>query len=108
MIHAVAIVTVKPGMRDAFLAAFHENARVARAQPGCVSYAVGVDLEEGPPFQTRCGEDGLIIQEVWADMPSLSAHAAGAHMKEFGAKTKGMVANRAIYLLKPLQEGATR
>ena len=101
MINAVAIVKVKSGMRDAFLDAFHENARVARSLPGCIAYGVGIDMQGGPPFQTLCGEDGLVIQEVWADMQSLSSHASGAHMKEFGARTKGMVESRAIYLLEP-------
>ncbi|MBT2301954.1 antibiotic biosynthesis monooxygenase [Variovorax paradoxus] len=107
MIHVVALITLKPGMRAAFLEAFHVNAKVARAQPGCVDYAVAIDMEGGPPFQTPCGPDGLVIQEVWTDMASLGAHAAGAHMKEFGVKTKGIVANRAIYLLNRLPEGAT-
>ncbi len=99
MIHVVAIFTVKPGMRDVWLEAFQVNAAKARAQPGCVEYAVGIDMKDGPPFQTLCGPDGVVVQEIWADMASLSAHVAGAHSKEFGAKTKGMVASRAIYLL---------
>jgi len=36
MIHVLAIVAAKPGMRDAILKLFHANIPAVRAEKGCI------------------------------------------------------------------------
>jgi quinol monooxygenase YgiN len=39
--------------------------------------------------------------EKWASVDALKAHAAAPHMAAYAAKTKDMVASRAIHVLSP-------
>ena len=38
MIHVVAIITAKPGMRDQILAAYRDNVAAVHAEDGCIAY----------------------------------------------------------------------
>ncbi|MBX9593618.1 MAG: antibiotic biosynthesis monooxygenase, partial [Roseomonas sp.] len=38
MIHVLAIITTKPGMRDAVLEAFRANRPAVHAEDGCIEY----------------------------------------------------------------------
>ena len=101
MIHVVAVITAKPGMRDAILQAFRANVPAVKAEQGCIEYGAAVDLEGGPKFQTPYGPDTLLVIEKWANMDALKAHAAAPHMAAYAAKTKDLIASRAIHILAP-------
>ena len=101
MIHVVAVITAKPGMRDALLQAFHANIPAVKAEPGCIEYGVAVDFEDGPRFQAKYGPDTVVVIEKWASMDALKAHAAVPHMVAFGATIKDLVASRLIHILSP-------
>lgn len=101
MIHVVAVITAKPGMRDSILAAYRGNVAAVRAEPGCIEYGAAVDVEDGPKFQTRYGPDTFLVIEKWASMDALKAHAAAPHMAAYAAKTKDLIASRAIHILSP-------
>jgi quinol monooxygenase YgiN len=101
MIHVVAVITAKPGMRASLLQAFHENVPAVKAEQGCIEYGAAVDLEDGPKFQTKYGPDTFLVLEKWASMDALKAHAAAAHMAAYAAKTKDMIAIRLIHILSP-------
>lgn len=101
MIHVLAIVTAKPGMRDAILKHFHANMPAVRAEKGCIEYGPAVDAEGVGAIQTKLGPDAFVVVEKWESIDALKAHAAAPHMAAYGAKTKEMIASRVIHVLSP-------
>lgn len=101
MIHVVAIITAKPGMRASILEAFRANMPAVHAEKGCVEYTPVIDAEGIGPFQTMCGPDTFIVVEKWEDTAALAAHAAAPHMKAYAEKVGQWVASRAIHVLSP-------
>lgn len=101
MIHVLAIITAKPGMRDSVLEAFRANVPAVRAEAGCIEYGAAIDAEDALSFQTRYGPDTFVVIEKWESMAALAAHAAAPHMAAYGAKTKDMIASRVIHILSP-------
>jgi quinol monooxygenase YgiN len=101
MIHVLAVITAKPGMRDSILAAFRANVPAVKAEAGCIEYGAAIDAENALGFQTRYGPDTFVVVEKWESMEALKAHAAAPHMAAYGAKTKELVASRVIHILSP-------
>jgi quinol monooxygenase YgiN len=101
MIHVLAIVTAKPGMRDSILKLFHANIPAVRAEKGCIEYGPAVDAEGVGGIQTKLGPDTFVVVEKWESIDALKAHAAAPHMAAYAAKTKEMIANRVIHVLSP-------
>ena len=102
MIHVLAVITAKPGMRDSILQAFRANVPNVRAEQGCIEYGAAVDAEPALKFQTAFGPDAFVVVEKWESIDALKAHAAAPHMAAYGAKTKEMVATRVIHILSPV------
>jgi quinol monooxygenase YgiN len=102
MIHVVAVISAKPGMRDSLLQAFQANAPAVRAEQGCIEYGAAIDVANGPKFQTQYGPDTFVVIEKWESMDALKAHGVAPHMVAYAAKTKEMVDGRAIYILSPV------
>jgi quinol monooxygenase YgiN len=98
MIHVVAIITAKPGQRDAVLAAFNANVPTVRAEKGCIEYGAAVDTGTSP---AKFGADTFVVIEKWESPEALRAHAASPHMAAYGAKTKDLLATRVIHVLDP-------
>jgi quinol monooxygenase YgiN len=101
MIHVIAIITTHPGQRATVLEAFRANVPAVLAEVGCIEYAAAVDLADGPAFQAQCGTDCFMVVEKWENLDSLKAHSAAPHMVAYGARTRDMVASRAIHILQP-------
>ena len=101
MIHVIAVITTKPGLRESVLSHFRANLPAVRAEKGCIEYGAAVDAENALPFQTKCGSDAFLVVEKWESMEALKAHAAAAHMAAYGAKTKEFIASRMIHILSP-------
>ena len=101
MIHVIAVITAKPGMRDAVLQEFRANMPAVHAEQGCVEYAPAIDAEGIGSFQTAFGPDTFVAIEKWESGEALKAHAAAPHMKAYAAKTKDMIASRVIHVLSP-------
>ncbi len=99
MLNIVAIITAKPGMRAAVLEAFNANVPAVLAEDGCIEYAAVIDAEGMGGFQARLGDDSFAVIEKWESKEALMAHAVSPHMKEYGKKTKDMVADKAIHVL---------
>ena len=99
MIHVVAILTAKPGKREAVLAEFKKNMPAVLAEHGCIQYVPVVDLEGGPESLTRIGTDAFMVLEQWDSAEALQAHAASAHMAAFGESVKELMHGRSIYAL---------
>jgi quinol monooxygenase YgiN len=101
MIHVIAIVTAKPGMRDSILKLFHANIPAVRVEKGCIEYGPAVDAEGVGGIQTKLGPDTFVVVEKWESIEALKAHAAAPHMAAYAAKTKEMIASRVIHVLSP-------
>lgn len=101
MIHVLAVITTKPGMRDTVLGHFRANVPAVRAEAGCIEYGAAIDATPGSPIQTNYGPDTFVVVEKWESMAALAAHGAAPHMAAYAAKTREMVASRAIHVLQP-------
>ena len=103
MFHVLAVVTAKPGLRDAVLQDFRANMPAVHAEQGCVEYAPAIDAEGIGSFQTAFGPDTFVAIEKWDSSEALQAHAAAPHMKAYAAKAKEMTAGRVIHVLSPAE-----
>jgi quinol monooxygenase YgiN len=101
MIHVVAVITAKPGMRQRLLDAFHANMPAVHAEKGCIEYGPAVDAEGAGSFQTKFGGDSFVVIEKWESLDALKAHAASPHMAAYAAKTRDMIESRVIHVLSP-------
>ena len=91
MIHVIAVITAKPGMRDAVLSEIRANMPAVRAEQGRVEYAPAI------------GPDTFVAVEKWEGAVALKAHAAAQHMKAYTAKAREMTAGRVIHVLSPAE-----
>ena len=101
MIHVLALITAKPGMRAAILKEFHANMPAVHAEQGCIEYGPAIDAEGAGAIQTPLGPDSFAVIEKWETLEALKAHGASAHMAAYAAKTRPMVASRVIHVLSP-------
>jgi quinol monooxygenase YgiN len=101
MIHVVAVLTTKPGLRAEVLRHFKANVPNVHAEKGCIEYGAAVDDAAAPPWAAKHGPDAIVVIEKWESVDALKAHAAAPHMKAFAEKVKDMLAARAVYVLSP-------
>jgi len=101
MIHVLAMITAKPGMRAEILKHFHANMPAVHAEKGCIEYGPAVDAEGAGAIQTKLGPDSFVVVEKWETIEALKAHAAAPHMAAYAAKTRDMIASRVIHVLSP-------
>ncbi len=99
MIHVLAVITAKPGMRDTVLTHFRANVPAVKAEKGCIEYGAAIDADNAPAIQTPYGPDTFVVIEKWESMDALKAHSVAPHMAAYGAKTKELLASRVIHLL---------
>lgn len=101
MVHVIAVITAKPGQRDAILKEFRANVPNVKAEKGCIEYGPVIDAEPAPSLQTKLGPDTFMVVEKWSDMEALKAHAGAPHMAAYAAKVKDLIAKRVIHILSP-------
>ncbi len=101
MVHVVAVITAKPGMRGKVLEAFQANVPAVRAEAGCIEYEATIDADGAGAVQTKLGDDTFVVVEKWESLDALKAHAAAPHMAAYAAKVKDMLAGRVIHVLTP-------
>ena len=102
MLHVLAFITAKPGMRDAVLEAFRANMPNVHAEEGCIEYVPVIDFPSSGTFQKQLGPDTFVVIEKWANPQALNAHAAAPHMKAYAEKTGSMIEKRVIHVLSPV------
>ena len=100
MVHVIALIEAKPGMRAQILQAFRANMPAVHAEQGCIEYQPVVDASGAPGFATELGENSFIVVEKWQSMDALKAHAAAPHMASYAAAVKDMIASRAVHVLE--------
>ena len=101
MIHVLAIITAKPGMREPILAAFRANMPAVHAEKGCIEYGPAIDAEGAGGLQAKFGAETFVVIEKWESLDALKAHAVSPHMAAYAAKTREMIASRVIHVLQP-------
>ncbi|MGC1576306.1 MAG: putative quinol monooxygenase [Beijerinckiaceae bacterium] len=101
MIHVLAVISTKPGKREAVLREFRANMPAVHAEDGCIEYGPAVDAEGMGAVQTAFGPDTFVVIEKWASADALKAHAKAPHMAAYAARTKDLIANRVIHVLSP-------
>ncbi|HEY8612696.1 MAG TPA: putative quinol monooxygenase [Roseomonas sp.] len=101
MIHVVAVITARPGQRDALLALFRANIPAVLAEEGCLEYGPVVDLPDFGPAQTPIGPDTFMVIEKWTTPEALRAHGAAPHMVAYGKASRELVAGRTVHVLAP-------
>jgi len=101
MIHVIAVITAKPGLRDTILEHFRANVPAVRAEAGCIEYGAAIDTADAPKLQTPYGPDTFVVIEKWESIDALKAHGAAPHMAAYAAKTREHVASRVIHILSP-------
>jgi quinol monooxygenase YgiN len=101
MIHVLAIVTAKPGMREKILEIFRANMPAVHAERGCIEYGPAIDTPNALPVQTALGPDTFVVVEKWESVEALKAHAAAPHMAAYAARTRDMIQSRVIHVLSP-------
>jgi quinol monooxygenase YgiN len=97
MIHVLAVITTKPGMRAQVLEHFHANMPAVHAEAGCIEYGPVIDTPGSP---AKYGDDTFVVVEKWESADHLKAHAASPHMAAYAAKTKELLANREIHIMQ--------
>ena len=100
MIHVIAIITAKPGLRAQVLEAFQANVPAVLAEEGCIAYEATIDAAGMPPSRGSVGDDTFVVIERWASVAALQTHAAAPHMAAYGAKVKDWTASRTIHVLE--------
>lgn len=101
MIHVIASIEVKPGKREAFLAAFRQNVPNVRAEKGCLDYGPTLDAKTDIKAQTPVRDNVVTIVERWESLEALHAHLAAPHMAQYRERTKDLVENVSLQILQP-------
>ena len=101
MIHVVAVITAKPGLRAEILEAYRANRAAVLAEKGCIEYTATVDAQGMPPSKGSFGDDTFVVVEKWETLADLQAHAVAPHMVAYGAKTRDLTVSRVIHVLEP-------
>jgi quinol monooxygenase YgiN len=82
------------------LALFNKNRPAVLAEEGCISYEAVVDVPDFGTIQTSLGTDTFAVIERWESAEALKAHAASAHMAEYGRNTRPLLVSRVINVLQ--------
>lgn len=99
MIHVIAFLHLRAGVRAEFLGTFRELTPLVRAEAGCLEYTHAVDHAPYMGFQSPVSDDVVVVVEKWAGPAALDAHIAAPHMKTWGAKVEQMMTRRVIHVL---------
>ncbi len=101
MIHVLASVSIKEGMREKFLDIFKANVANVIKEEGCLEYRPAIDVETGLEPQI-VDQNMVTVIEKWESVDHLKVHLSAAHMLEYRQKVASMVEGVS---LKVLQDG---
>lgn len=101
MIHVIASITIKDGMKDEFLQIFKANVAHVVKEQGCIEYRPAVDAVTGIDAQIL-DENMVTVIEKWDSVDDLKVHLTAPHMLAYREKVADMVEG---VVLKVLQDG---
>jgi quinol monooxygenase YgiN len=99
MVHVIASVRVKQGLREQFLEAFKSNVPSVKKETGCIEYFSCVDIDADLPPQVM-DANVVTIMEKWESTEALRNHLATPHMLAYKKKTRDMVESVSIKVLQ--------
>ena len=102
MIHVIATIQLRPGVKDEFIAIFKANVPAVLAEKGCLAYGPTVDVDSGLAPQGGVRRDAVTVVEQWESLDALRAHLAAPHMAAYREKTKGMSLGVTLQVLQPV------
>ena len=102
VIHVMAVITAKSGMREKILDVFHQNSPTVHKERGCIEYIATSDANNAGELQTKFGDDTFVVVEKWESLGALKDHATSPHMAEYAKKTKDLIESRIIHVLSPI------
>jgi len=102
MIHVIATIKVKSGMRETYLGILKANVPNVLAEKGCIAYVPTVDVESGIPVQVDLRADVVTLVETWESLADLQAHLKTPHMLDYREKVKDIVKNISLHVLTPV------
>ncbi len=102
MVYVAAIITAKPGKRAELLKLVHANLAAVRAEQGCLEYGPTIDVAGFGNPQAALGDDTFVFIEKWESADALKLHFTQPHMIDYVAKSKDLIANRAVHVLEPV------
>lgn len=100
MIHVIAVITAKTGLREQVLNHLRANVPAVKAEVGCIEYGPVVDAPGGPALQAKYGDDTFVVIEKWATMDDMKAHAMAPHVAAYAARVKDLLASRLVHVLQ--------
>lgn len=101
MIHVVATIMLKPGVREPFLDVFRWVTPLVRAEDGCTEYQATTDVPTTLAVQDGPRPDVVTVVEKWASVEALYAHTRAPHMAEYREKTKDFVTGVKLVVAEP-------
>jgi quinol monooxygenase YgiN len=101
MLHVIATIDLKPGMREAFLKEFAVLMPKVRAEKGCLQYEPSIDVATGLAAQPTVRPDSVVVIEKWADLGALHAHMNAPHMAEYRGKVKDILVGLTLHVTQP-------
>lgn len=105
MVHVVATIELRPGVRTRFLGEFQLVVPAVQAEDGCLEYGAAVDVPTGLPVQPPVRDHVVVVVEKWRDLPALQAHLAAPHMTAYRARVKDLVISTTLQVLEPAGPG---
>jgi quinol monooxygenase YgiN len=99
MLHVVAEIEIREGLRDDFLREFRRIIPIVRDEDGCIEYGPAIDLETAVAAPPR--PNMVTVIEKWANEDALKAHLKAHHMEEYRRRAGSMIAGVTIRVYTP-------
>jgi quinol monooxygenase YgiN len=101
VIHVVAIITTKPGLRAGVLNHFRAIVPAVCAETGCIEYGATIDALNDGGCQTALGPDTFVVIQKWESIEAFRAHGSAPHSLAYDGKVRDNLAGRDIHVLSP-------
>lgn len=101
MITVIATISLHPGFRNDFIAAFNANVPAVLAEDGCVQYEPVVDTAHKLDRPQTLRENVVTVVEKWASLEALHAHLGAPHMATYREQVKDMVDHVDLQVMEP-------
>ncbi|MGK2911788.1 MAG: putative quinol monooxygenase [Sphingobium sp.] len=102
MIHVIAVITAKPGKRQAMLDELNAIIPTIHAEVGCIEYTVTIDAPAVGDMHTQSqfGPDSFICIEKWESLEYLKAHSTAQFVLDYFPKVGPIMADRTVHFLQ--------